>query len=547
MNKLNVGQRLAIILGLPLIVLISLVAISVNTFSSINDGIARIYDDRVQPLLQLKEINDAYSSLVIDAINKADNGMILPPQALKDMQRAQRIIKENWSTYRQRKLSPEEEALANEAEALFEEADKGIVEVIDVLKEMGSELKFDEDGETPIADYDGDLYDRVDPIANKIAELSKYQIERADAERKASQALYENSRSAYIVVAVVTVLLLGLSGVWVMRSISIPLGKLRSSIERAERDRDLTVKVGVAYHDEIGQVAQAYERMMSRFHEIMTDIQAISRLLQDNSSELSETTVGTRRDVGIQTRETDQVATASTEMTHAIEEVSRQSQNAAQAANDANRATRDGNAVLRTTIESITRLAERLRGASDVVNRVETDSTAIGSVLDVIRGIAEQTNLLALNAAIEAARAGEQGRGFAVVADEVRSLAQRTQQSTEEIQDMIARLQAGTREAVSTMHSGTNEMKRTVDEAEKARASLEAISNSVSVISDMNTQIASATEEQMSVSKEISRNVVSINDICKRSEESVSKVDHASQEMKTIASRLGEIVRNFKL
>lgn len=547
MNKLNVGQRLAIILGLPLIVLISIVALSVNTFAKINDGIARIYDDRVEPLVQLKEINDAYSSLVIDAINKADNGMVLPPVALKDMQRAQKIIKENWAQYRQRKLGPEEEELAHEAEELFEEADKGIVEVIGVMKAMGSELVFDEDGETPIADYDGDLYDRVDPIARKIAELSDYQIRIANAERKSSQALYEKSRTAFVAIAVVTVLVLALSGVWVMRSISRPLDKLRSSIERAERDRDLTVKVGVPYHDEIGKVAQAYERMMARFHEIMTDIQSISRVLQDNSHELSETTVGTRRDVSIQTRETDQVATASTEMTHAIEEVSRQSQSAATAANEANRATRDGNVVLRTTIESISRLAERLRGASEVVNRVETDSTAIGSVLDVIRGIAEQTNLLALNAAIEAARAGEQGRGFAVVADEVRSLAQRTQQSTEEIQDMIARLQGGTREAVTTMHSGTNEMKRTVEEAEKARASLEAISGSVGVISDMNTQIATATEEQMAVSKEISRNVVSIADICKRSEESVSKVDHASQEMKSIAARLNEIVRNFKL
>jgi methyl-accepting chemotaxis protein len=547
MNKLNVGQRLAIILGLPLIVLISIVVLSVSTFAKINDGIARIYDDRVEPLVQLKEINDAYSSLVIDAINKCDNGMILPPAALKDMRQAQKVIKENWALYRQRKLSPEEEELASEAEALFGEADKGIVEVIGVLKAMGSELKFDEDGETPISDYDGDLYDRVDPIARKIAELSDYQIRIANSERKASQALYEKSRSAFVVIAIVTVLMLAFSGVWVMRSISRPLDKLRSSIERAERDRDLTVKVGVPYHDEIGKVAQAYERMMGRFHEIMTDIQSISRVLQENSHELSETTVGTRRDVGIQTRETDQVATASTEMTHAIEEVSRQSQSAATAANEANRATRDGNVVLRTTIESITRLADRLRGASEVINRVETDSTAIGSVLDVIRGIAEQTNLLALNAAIEAARAGEQGRGFAVVADEVRSLAQRTQQSTEEIQDMIARLQGGTREAVTTMHSGTNEMKRTVEEAEKARASLEAISGSVSVISDMNTQIATATEEQMAVSKEISRNVVSINDICKRSEESVGKVDHASQEMKSIATRLNEIVRNFKL
>lgn len=546
MNKLNVGQRLAIILGLPLIVLMLIVALSVSLFSQINQGVERIYDDRVTPMVQLKKINDAYN-LVNNALNKADNGLLLPNEAYRQIKESEQTIKQNWDLYRQNKLSEQEATLAGEAEKLFAAADEGISEAGDVLEGMGTELTFDEDGETPISDYNGDLYEKIDPINDKIVELIAYQLNVAGKERANAQDIYTSSRQFFIGIAVVTVAILVVAGVWVARSISVPLAELRHTIEQAERDRDLTARTSIKSNDEIGQVAQAYGRMMARFNEIMANIKQLSTNLQANAQSLASTTVDTREDVERQTRETDQVATASTEMSHAIEEVSRQSQQASTAANDANRETIDGKEVLNSTIASINRLAERMRGASDVINRVETDSTAIGTVLDVIRGIAEQTNLLALNAAIEAARAGEQGRGFAVVADEVRSLAQRTQESTEEIQEMIERLQSGTREAVATMESGTSEMENTVAEASKAGESLQAIANAVSLISDMNSQIATATEEQMSVSQEISQNVVNISDICKRSEESVQKVEGNSHEVESVASTLNQIVSEFKI
>ena len=523
------------------------VILSVSIFSQINEGVERIYDKRVTPMVQLKRINDAYANLVINAINKADNGLMLPNEAHAAIKTARKIIKENWQLYRQNELSAQEADLAAEAESLFHDADKGIEEVLTVLERMGVALTFDEFGDTPIADYNGDLYEQIDPISEKITELMEYQLSVAGEERIAAANIYSQSRNWFISLAIVTVLALILAGIWVARSISLPLAKLRYSIERAERDRDLTVKVNISTHDEIGQLAQAYERMMQRFNEIMGNIQMLSGQLSENATKLSANTDQTRGDVEIQTRETDQVATASTEMTHAIEEVSRHAQQAASSANEANQKTTEGTVVLNGTIASVNRLAERMRGASEVINRVESDSSAIGTVLDVIRGIAEQTNLLALNAAIEAARAGEQGRGFAVVADEVRSLAQRTQQSTEEIQKMIERLQAGTTEAVSTMESGTTEMENTVVEAGKAGEALQAIASAVSLISDMNSQIATATEEQMSVSQEISRNVVSISDICKRSEDGVQHVDDASTQVARVSTTLNEIVSEFKI
>ena len=544
MNKLTVGQRLAILVVVPVIVIIALVVSSLSSFSVINQGVGRIYDDRVVPLTQLKTIVDGYT-IIISSINKADNGLVNPDEALVELRQGQQTIKDNWGQYTQGALNDEERAAVDATEALFPAADEIIAEAADILESMGDTLQFDEDGDTLITDYNGDLFEYVDPISGQIAALIEMQLLIAEQERIDAQAVYDDAFSLSMIIGGLALLVLIATGILTVRSISIPLRELRELIETADRDKDLTVTVCISQQDEIGQVASAFQRMMDRFREIISDVRTTSEQLQSNSTKLSDTTELTREGVAVQTRETDQVATATTEMTHAIEEVSRNAKQAADAANEANNETNDGTQVLELAIRSINSLSARINNASGVINNVATDSAAIGSVLDVIRGIAEQTNLLALNAAIEAARAGEQGRGFAVVADEVRSLAQRTQESTQEIQEMIERLQDGTNKAVKTMAEGTEEMERTVNEAEKAGGSLTAISTAVSLISEMNAQIATATEEQMSVSQEISRNVVSISEVAKSSEQSVEEVDQASTELNDVARRLASMVGEF--
>ncbi|WP_101758522.1 methyl-accepting chemotaxis protein [Oceanicoccus sp. KOV_DT_Chl] len=545
MNKLNVGARLAILVVAPLAIILLLVISSLSSFSVINQGVGRIYDDRVVPLTQLKGMMDGYTT-IINAINKADNGLVNPDEALAELEQGQNTIRENWKQYTHGRLNDDENKAVEATELLFPDANTIITEASEILARMGNTLQFDEDGDTLITDYNGDLFEYVDPIAEQIATLIELQLEIAKAERQAAQEVYDNAFSWSITVGVISAILLGAFGFWVSRTISVPLNELRRLIEKVDRDKDLTVKVTIDQTDEIGQVAQAFQRMMDRFHDIIQDVGNTSIQLQNFATTLSNNTELTREGVAVQTRETDQVATATTEMTHAIEEVNRSAQQAAEAATEANNETNEGSQVLETAIRSINSLSERIHNASDVINRVATDSSAIGSVLDVIRGIAEQTNLLALNAAIEAARAGEQGRGFAVVADEVRSLAQRTQESTQEIQQMIERLQGGTQDAVKSMAQGTEEMKRTVHEAEKAGASLTAISSAVAMITDMNNHIATATDEQMSVSQEISRNVVNISDVAKSSEHSVEEVDRASTELKESANRLAQMVGEFR-
>ena len=235
------------------------------------------------------------------------------------------------------------------------------------------------------------------------------------------------------------------------------------------------------------------------------------------------------------------------EMTATVQEVASHAAHAAEAATSARDEAQGGQRVVSANIDAIQRLADEVMQTAELINRLAEDSNAIGTVLDVIRGIAEQTNLLALNAAIEAARAGEQGRGFAVVADEVRTLAQRTQESTSEIQDMIERLQAGARNAVEAMEKGRAGAESSVRQAVTAGESLQAINQAVAAISDMNLQIATAAEEQSAVAEEINRNITTINMVADETAVGAEQTAEASQELARLAMNLQRIVSQFRV
>ncbi|WP_442962891.1 methyl-accepting chemotaxis protein [Pseudomonas sp. AM8] len=245
--------------------------------------------------------------------------------------------------------------------------------------------------------------------------------------------------------------------------------------------------------------------------------------------------------------EIDQVATAVHEMTATAQDVARNATQAAQAASHADQAASQGMRVVHDTSTAIGALAEEIRKAVDVVQTLAKDSEHINIILIVIRGIAEQTNLLALNAAIEAARAGEQGRGFAVVADEVRNLAQKTQKATEEIQTMIQQLQQGTRDVVRVMEDSQNCTNQSVQHAAKAAEALVTITQAVSVINDMNTQIASAAEEQSAVAEDINRNVINIGKVANEVAEGADESTSASAELTKLAEQQRHLINQFKV
>jgi methyl-accepting chemotaxis protein len=310
---------------------------------------------------------------------------------------------------------------------------------------------------------------------------------------------------------------------------------------------ELSHKVSITGKDEFAWMCWEYSQARKGFTSLVKDILGNSGQLAAAAEELSAITEQSNNGVMRQQGEIGQVATAMNEMSATVTEVSRNAASAASAAQEADERAKDGCEVVNTTVETINNLASEVERTSQVIENLKGDSISIGTVLDVIRDIAEQTNLLALNAAIEAARAGEQGRGFAVVADEVRTLASRTQQSTREINDMIERLQNGANQAVNVMEMGRAKAEESVEQAAKAGEALQAITGVVDNIKSMNIQIASAAEQQSATAEEINRNIVNISEVAEETAGGSQQTASASDELARLAADLQGQVAKFKI
>ncbi len=299
--------------------------------------------------------------------------------------------------------------------------------------------------------------------------------------------------------------------------------------------------------DELGQLALSASVLRDDIGGIVERINQSVYKLSTSAEEMAHITEQSSKSLNQQRIETDQVATAMNEMTATVHEVSQNAQLAAGSANHAMSEVNTGQAVVNEAINAISGLVQKVEKAADVIHELENDSIEIGSVLDVIRSIAEQTNLLALNAAIEAARAGEQGRGFAVVADEVRVLAQRTQSSTEEIQAIIQKVQDGAQQAVESMSQSRSQADVTRDTAARAGEVLSSITTSVTNINDMNTLIASSAEEQNSVAEEINQSVVRISQVAEVASEGAVHTAETSEDLRNVAEELKHVVSRLKI
>jgi len=342
------------------------------------------------------------------------------------------------------------------------------------------------------------------------------------------------------------VLVIALASAWLIgRSILERIHNLQSTMNKIAQSNDLTTTVDVSGGDELSDMAEVFNHMLTNFRSLIVEVNNSVNTLNTATGSLAENIYNANEGVETQMQQTDLVATAVTEMVATVDEIATNTREAAHKAELTNINAGKGKAGVEQTINQIGQLSEKLLDSENVVKQLEKESITIASVLGVIRGIAEQTNLLALNAAIEAARAGEQGRGFAVVADEVRTLASRTQDSTQEIETIIGLLQKRTQEIVTLMDECRSQGQESADQASSAGAMLDEITQDVALIMDMNSAIATAIQEQSTVASEVNQHVVMIRDVTEQSGASAKQNEHMSEELSQQAEVLTTEVSRF--
>jgi len=387
--------------------------------------------------------------------------------------------------------------------------------------------------------------DKVGPIVAKQATEIKLSV-MSDQDKLGPKLQESNNTTSTLVLTIsLAALLLGIIfSYFISLSITRPINRVVDIAKQLAKG-DLTITVEQGAKDEVGQLFNALGDTVTNLRNVVSQISGASQEVASSAQQLSVVTEQSSLGAQEQKSETEQVATAMVEMTATVADVANNAIQAADAATDANIEANSGQDIVQKTVVSINQLSEIVEETSDKLLELADDSMSIGAILEVINGIADQTNLLALNAAIEAARAGEQGRGFSVVADEVRSLAQKTQESTLQIKSLIEKLQLGSKDAVVSMTRGKEQAQQSVLTVTKAQSALDTISASITHISDMNSQIATATEQQSAVTHDVSKNLDNVQRISNEGESATLQISQASTELATLSNKLQIMVQHF--
>ncbi len=537
--QLTVRARLLLLAVVPLLVLIVVIGMALSNASKLNGKFDELFTDRMRPISQLKVVSDAYAVAMVDALHKYRAGIFDEPALRKAFSEARSRGDKAWGEYIATRLTADESRRVERAKSHLQRVQQLADQYMGQL--ASGQLRAAEAGA-----FNRTLYDTFDPLGGELEGLISLQLSEGEQLNAETTAQYQSISNTFIVIGGIALLLVLVAALLISLSIIRPLAGLRSLINEVQQSSDLTLRADASGRDEVADTARAFNTMLEHQQALIRHLMDTATQLAAASEEMSAISVQVSQAATAQGDQTSMVATAVHQMSVAVQEVARNAQSTASNAADANKEARQGSELVQSNLKSIQGLSVSVEKAGEVIDTLHNQSDEISKVLGVIQSIAEQTNLLALNAAIEAARAGEAGRGFAVVADEVRSLASNTQKATESIRGMIDALQGGARSAVSAMQLSREQAQNSVSHAREAGEVLNHIVHAIEGIADGNVQISAATEEQTAVANEISQNISSLNDSIGEVVNGAEQSSHASRDLAQLASGLQQQIQRFR-
>ncbi|MDN3640761.1 methyl-accepting chemotaxis protein [Simiduia curdlanivorans] len=538
MLNLSVRTKLILLILLPLIVTFTLALFAQAQLKAVGNASQQIAKQRLMPLWQLSQLSQMYTNGVIDTAHKARAQMLLWSEAEMKIKTSRTDIQRAWATYLGNTLSAEETDILRRAEPSIKTADLTIAKLEQLISDQSS---------YELGNYiDLEMYSGLEPLLNNLDQLILIQGELG-AKAAENALLMSNQASAtfFSWVAGLALLLL-IAGFWVFRSIRRPMTQLLTTITKIERDKDLTLRTHIADGNEFGDMGRRFDRMMTTIGRLVNDIQTVGDQLSGAAGTLLDTNQNSGQRINQQQLEIDHVSESTQALNASASVVLEQVQETETATDAADKVAGKGAFIIKDAITAITELSNTVTLAAASIQTLQVDSDSIGGVLEVIKSIAEQTNLLALNAAIEAARAGEQGRGFAVVADEVRQLASRTQISTSEIQTIIEKLQLGTQQVTRQMQASETAAQDSVQKARAAGEAIVEIERAFSTISKASQQISTTANEQRALAEKASKRTQNAKQLAAGSVAYADDSVRASHQVADMVAKLKIELSQFK-